>query len=90
MLVRRYHQDLQRPGFQHDTAQEIAVRNLQRVYDQLLEARRNADSGTPVKKIGLFSRLTSRRTNEPVAPAIKGLYLWGGVGRGKKIGRAHV
>lgn len=67
----RYLQDLKRDGFQPDAAQELAVEKLQQVHDQLLAARRQ-----PVR---LFDRLLRNRRGEPV----KGLYFWGGVGRGK-------
>ncbi|OEY65186.1 cell division protein ZapE [Marinobacter sp. X15-166B] len=71
----RYQQDLTRPDFLRDAAQEDAVRRLQALYDQLVAAesqRRNR-----------LSRLRSsiRRTGK--REPIKGLYFWGGVGRGK-------
>lgn len=65
-----YQQDLQRPDFFRDAAQENAVRHLQRLYDDLV-------TGPPSS--GLFSRLLGKKSNQP----IKGLYFWGGVGRGK-------
>ncbi|QKE64420.1 cell division protein ZapE [Aquipseudomonas campi] len=67
----RYQADLQRPDFFHDAAQETAVRHLQRLYDDLV-----ADSKS---KPGLFGGLFAKKRQEP----IKGLYFWGGVGRGK-------
>ncbi|MGH8115021.1 MAG: cell division protein ZapE [Rhodanobacteraceae bacterium] len=63
----RYERDLQRAEFQHDAAQAHAVDALQRVYGELL--------GAPPKK-----RLGSSRLHWPHVP---GLYMWGGVGRGK-------
>jgi len=66
-----YQQDLKRDDFVHDAAQENAVRHLQRLYDDLTQAK-------PAPK-GFFAKLFSK--DEP-AP-IKGLYFWGGVGRGK-------
>ncbi|MEY1662645.1 cell division protein ZapE [Isoalcanivorax beigongshangi] len=63
----RYRQDLQRPDFVHDPAQEMAVRRLDALYQKLLQ---------PPRRSGLFGR---RRDRTPVA----GLYMWGGVGRGK-------
>ncbi len=47
----------------------MAIDRLQQLYDQLLQ---------PIRSQGLFDRLLKKRP----AP-IKGLYLWGGVGRGK-------
>ncbi len=67
-----YQQDLQRSAFSHDAAQERAVQSLQRVYDELLVAQQ------PESIMGkLFYLLGKARAQ------VKGLYLWGGVGRGK-------
>lgn len=71
--LERYQADLKRPDFFHDPAQENAVRHLQRLYDDLVAAEHQA------KPAGLFSRLLGKKHQEP----IKGLYFWGGVGRGK-------
>ncbi len=82
MPYERYRLDLEREGFQHDPAQERAVRHLQKVYDQLMAQ----PQATPAKKSGgLFSRLTGRDLSAATAanPPVRGLYLWGGVGRGK-------
>lgn len=67
----KYQQDLQRDDFVYDAAQENAVRHLQRLYDDLTAAK-------PAAK-GWFSKLF----NKDSTPPIKGLYFWGGVGRGK-------
>ncbi|MCQ4278682.1 cell division protein ZapE [Pseudomonas stutzeri] len=69
--LERYQADLKRPDFFHDAAQETAVRHLQRLYDDLV-----ADDRT---KTGLMGKLFGKKHQEPV----KGLYFWGGVGRGK-------
>ena len=69
--LERYQADLKRPDFFHDAAQENAVRHLQRLYDDLI-AR---DQG----KSGLMGKLFGKKPQGPV----KGLYFWGGVGRGK-------
>ena len=66
-----YQQDLQRDDFVHDAAQENAVRHLQRLYDDLTQAK-------PQSK-GFFAKLFNKAEPAP----IKGLYFWGGVGRGK-------
>ncbi|QYJ86709.1 AFG1 family ATPase [Shewanella mesophila] len=67
-----YQQDLQRAEFSHDLAQEQAVKLLQRVYDELVAAQQ------PVSGISkLFGFLGKSKSQ------VKGLYLWGGVGRGK-------
>ncbi len=70
----RYQADLEREDFSHDEAQEQAVQLLQDLYDRLLAARRERRGGLA----GLVSRL---RGDAP-GPE-RGLYLWGGVGRGK-------
>lgn len=69
--LQRYQADLQRPEFFHDAAQENAVRHLQRLYDDLVAAEHS--------RSGLFGRLFGHKRQEP----IKGVYFWGGVGRGK-------
>lgn len=63
----RYQADLKRPDFHHDVAQEAAVQHLHEIYQQLT---------APAPKKGWFKRREQR-------PKIKGLYMWGGVGRGK-------
>lgn len=73
----RYQRDLARPDFRHDVAQESAVRHLQHLYEQLISAwqAEQAQSGLS----GFFKRLTGAKPRE----LIRGLYFWGGVGRGK-------
>ena len=63
----RYERDLKRQGFQSDPAQARAVDALQRIHNELLAA-------PPTKRLG------STRLRWPRVP---GLYMWGGVGRGK-------
>src|SRR6478735_3109625 len=67
--LQRYQQDLLRPDFVADPAQKMAVEHLQRLYDDLIS--RSGKSG--------FLSSVFRRKKEPC----KGLYFWGGVGRGK-------
>ncbi|RJG11876.1 cell division protein ZapE [Pseudomonas cavernicola] len=69
--LERYQADLKRPDFFHDAAQETAVRHLQRLYDDLVASEKS--------KPGLFGKLLGKKSQGPV----KGLYFWGGVGRGK-------
>lgn len=59
-------------GFQRDASQENAIRHLQRLYDDLLEFKRKRDR--------LFGRSLLPSPDVP-----KGLYFWGGVGRGKSF-----
>lgn len=67
----RYASDLQREGFTADPAQRRVVEHTQRLYDQLT-------SVTPPPSGWLARLLPARNRN-----TVKGLYLWGGVGRGK-------
>ncbi|QFU74963.1 cell division protein ZapE [Halioglobus maricola] len=71
----RYQTDLQREGFNHDPAQEEAVRLLQDLYERLV-ARYNRREGGG---LGGFIKRLRKEAPEPEV----GLYLWGGVGRGK-------
>jgi len=70
----RYQRDLTREDFHHDAAQEKAVRELQNLYDALVE-RESAKQGT-------LAKLKARLKGGQEEPEI-GLYFWGGVGRGK-------
>lgn len=70
----KYQLDLQQPGFQHDPAQENAVRELQRLYDELTH---------PKQKKTWRVRLQARFGRGLQTPTTQGIYFWGGVGRGK-------
>jgi len=70
----RYQADLQREDFSHDPAQEQAVQSLQDLYERLLARRSERVGGV----LGWLRRIRRK----PVEPET-GLYLWGGVGRGK-------
>jgi cell division protein ZapE len=84
----RYHADLKRDDFQYDAAQEAAVQHLQRLYDELVAAPTTvpkalvAHKGFKARMAGLMGR-KSASPGEPELPSIRGLYFWGGVGRGK-------
>jgi cell division protein ZapE len=70
--LQRYQADLQRPEFSHDPAQQAAVRELQALYDALLAA----------PEPSALERWWKQLRRQPRQP-VRGLYLWGGVGRGK-------
>ncbi|MEX2473897.1 cell division protein ZapE [Marinobacter sp.] len=70
----RYQQDLERSDFQEDPAQADAVQRLQSLYDKLVTAESERNKGLAKLRIKL-----KKGKEEPV----KGLYFWGGVGRGK-------
>ncbi|NVK43315.1 MAG: AFG1 family ATPase [Oceanospirillaceae bacterium] len=73
--LERYKKDLERDDFSYDPAQEMAVKHLQRLFDDLIAAP--AES-----KQGFMQRLT-RGWKQPPKEPLRGLYFWGGVGRGK-------
>jgi cell division protein ZapE len=73
----KYNQDLTRDDFLHDEAQENAVKNLQRLYEDL---QNKPLPTTGFKKVlNRWKRVIAK--NE--VKTIQGLYFWGGVGRGK-------
>jgi cell division protein ZapE len=69
----RYHEDTNKHDFIEDPAQLEAVQKLQDLYDALVE--HTPPALTWAHKIGL-------KKAPPIEP-VKGLYFWGGVGRGK-------
>ena len=72
MNVRDYYaQTLLQRGYQSDLAQEAAVERLQQSFDSWVNFR--AHRGTRFKRL----------VNRPDVP--RGVYLWGGVGRGKSF-----
>ena len=76
--LERYQSDLNKEGFQRDRAQEHAVAQLQRLYDELVTREiTQAQSRGFLQSLGVRLGL-----GKPVAP-VQGLYFWGGVGRGK-------
>lgn len=76
--LQRYQSDLQKPGFQRDAAQEMAVIKLQRLYDELV-----AREKMRVAASGLLVRMQNRFGYRKPLAQVQGLYFWGGVGRGK-------
>lgn len=70
----KYQQDLTRPDFHYDAAQENAVRELQRLYDELTQPQRKLTWRVKIK--AAFGKGMQR-------PSIQGIYFYGGVGRGK-------
>ncbi|MGM0914060.1 MAG: cell division protein ZapE [Pseudomonadota bacterium] len=85
----RYRADLERDDFQYDAAQEQAVEHLQRLYDDLLATPQTSPraaasgSGLASRVAGLFGKRARSEPEAPVLPEVRGLYFWGGVGRGK-------
>ncbi len=78
ILLQHYHQALRQNNFQPDEGQQQALSYLQRIYDELAVAT----PSVVITQSSLFTRLF--HSTKPVArQPIRGLYLWGGVGRGK-------
>ena len=71
----KYQHDLQRHDFMADSAQALAVRHLDDLYHRLLAPV------PPAAPVTWVDRLL-RRPAPPIRTE-KGVYLWGGVGRGK-------
>ena len=71
----RYQQDLKRDNFQFDSAQQDAVDRLQELYKALSLHVKELQKGHWLRS------LAPKFFKAPAAP--KGLYFWGGVGRGK-------
>lgn len=65
-----YLQDIEQNRLRHDNAQAVAVDLLDILFHQLVSAKDN--------KPGFFDRLLNRTPQ-----TIEGIYIWGGVGRGK-------
>lgn len=68
-----YERELRERGFRRDPAQLAALARLEALRARLAAADRGA------RGLGVLARLTRRNA----AQAARGLYLWGGVGRGK-------
>ncbi|MCW8950961.1 MAG: cell division protein ZapE [Sedimenticola sp.] len=71
-----YQRQLERSEVVADPDQAAAVAELQALYERLIKPQPAAPEPD------LFSRLLKRKSPQQTAP-IKGVYLWGGVGRGK-------
>lgn len=72
--LQRYLRDLDKEGFIEDSAQRMAVEKLQQLYEALI-----ADEALRAKQASSWFGKFRSKKHEPV----KGLYFWGGVGRGK-------
>ena len=75
--LKRYQQDLLRPDFQKDEAQQLAIEKLQALFLLLVEKEVETEVSGFVSKLRSFFLTSEKRV------AVKGLYFWGGVGRGK-------
>ena len=75
--LEKYQQDLNQEGFMHDSAQQNAVEHLDDLYRRFLELK---VPQIPIKKS--WKRFFKMDEPQKIVPE-KGLYFWGGVGRGK-------
>ena len=73
----KYQQDLLKDDFKKDSAQQMAVEKLQGLYDALV-----METVRPNKE-GFLGKLAANFSRGSNNPPIRGLYFWGGVGRGK-------
>jgi len=71
--LEKYQADLLRDDFSPDPAQKEAVLHTQSLYDELIAIEDNK---------GLIDRIKKQLKGNTKTP-VKGLYYWGGVGRGK-------
>jgi cell division protein ZapE len=78
--VEKYEELLRTSDFTHDPAQRRVVELLESLY-QMLEHRRNRQERGFAGSVRALPRVLFGRKE----PALRGLYLWGGVGRGKTV-----
>lgn len=74
--IKKYELDIKTHGFQRDPAQEQAVKSLDELFYQF---QNYLDA--PAPKLSRLQKLMGKKPELPHPP--KGLYFWGGVGRGK-------
>ncbi|MBO6566826.1 MAG: cell division protein ZapE, partial [Pseudomonadales bacterium] len=72
----RYDAGVQNSDYQFDEAQVQALIMLQTLYEELIAATARDGGNRP----GFFARLMGK---EAPQVSVKGIYFWGGVGRGK-------
>lgn len=77
----RYQQALDAGEYQADEVQRRAVTQLDRIYQALLQ--KPAASAPAGGLRGKFSRLLGKGGDTAPQRPVQGLYMWGGVGRGK-------
>ncbi len=77
----RYEQALSQGEFKPDDVQRDAITRLD-VLQQGLIARKNSAAPSAQGLFGRLSKLIGKEKSE-VQPPVRGLYMWGGVGRGK-------
>lgn len=86
-IVAAYEAALAERGYRPDPAQRRAVERLQRLCEELCRTERRAPRpvGSPRSTLGFLRRVFAPKEAMPVEPAVRSVYLWGGVGRGKSF-----
>ncbi|WP_319536166.1 cell division protein ZapE [uncultured Vibrio sp.] len=74
--LEQYQKDIAEHGFQRDEAQHQAVTALDKLYHAIVEFQ-----SAPTPQLSKWQKLMGKKVEMPDPP--KGLYFWGGVGRGK-------
>jgi len=78
----RYQQALEQGDYQPDDVQRAAVTELDKIQKALISRQQTATTLTDKKGfLGRFSKIFQR--SESSEQPVQGLYMWGGVGRGK-------
>ena len=77
MITTAYEDLLHKQQLVKDTNQKKVVQALQDLYDELDQS--NPDDSSIIDRV---AAILSRKTSTDY---VKGLYIWGGVGRGKNI-----
>lgn len=81
-LQQRYRETLQTLGLQSDPQQLVALQHFERLFTDL----QHRGKGSALERwlpVGLHSSLPGWLRPTSALPRVRGIYLWGGVGRGK-------
>ncbi|MGG4606598.1 cell division protein ZapE [Providencia sp. Me31A] len=81
--IMRYQQALADGNYQPDDVQKLAVERLDKIYQQLANTTSLTIQAKPSGLKQRFSRLLGKTTAATSITPVQGLYMWGGVGRGK-------
>ncbi|WP_226571746.1 cell division protein ZapE [Mangrovibacter yixingensis] len=77
----RYEIALRDGQFQPDHVQLAAITQLDAIYQALVARQTTPNNAVPKGLTGKITKWFNRQPDSP--PPVKGLYMWGGVGRGK-------
>lgn len=77
--LEHYHAALKSDDFMFDPAQERVMEHFQRLFDDIIAAQNNpGKQATGAGWLKVFRKKSAQQSSHP-----NGLYIWGGVGRGK-------